>query len=88
MFDERAHTIALADFSSSWCIGRTVMNKDQIKGRAEQAKGAVKEATGKVLDDKELQTEGKIDKVAGKAQAGVGDVKEKVADKLNKKPQP
>lgn len=27
------------------------MNKDQVKGRARQVKGAVKEATGKVLDN-------------------------------------
>jgi uncharacterized protein YjbJ (UPF0337 family) len=35
------------------------MDKDRIKGSAEQAKGAVKEAAGKVLGDKKLQTEGK-----------------------------
>ena len=29
------------------------MDKDRIKGSAEQAKGAVKEAAGKILGDKE-----------------------------------
>ena len=41
------------------------MNKDQIQGRAEQAKGVVKEVTGKVIGNKELEIEGKIDEVLG-----------------------
>jgi uncharacterized protein YjbJ (UPF0337 family) len=31
------------------------MDKDRIKGSAEQAKGALKEAAGKVLGDKKLE---------------------------------
>ena len=38
------------------------MDKDRIKGSAEQAKGAVKEAAGKVFGDKKLETEGKTEK--------------------------
>jgi uncharacterized protein YjbJ (UPF0337 family) len=34
------------------------MDKDRIKGSAEQTKGAVKEAAGKVFGDKKLETEG------------------------------
>ena len=56
------------------------MNKDQVKGRVEQAKGTVKEATGKVMNDRDLQAEGDIDKTAGKVQADYGDVKEKAKD--------
>jgi uncharacterized protein YjbJ (UPF0337 family) len=54
------------------------MNKDRIEGSAEQAKGAVKEAAGKVLGDKKLETEGKTDKIAGKFQNAVGGVKDAV----------
>ena len=43
-----------------------MVNKDQVKGVAKQAKGAVKEAAGKVTGSKKLQAEGKADKVAGK----------------------
>ncbi|MEP6738799.1 MAG: CsbD family protein [Caldimonas sp.] len=60
------------------------MNKDQVKGRAEEAKGSVKEATGKVVGNKDLQAEGMIDKAAGKAQAGYGDAKEKLKDAIDK----
>ena len=45
------------------------MDKDRIKGSAEQAKGAVKEAAGKVFGDKKLETEGKTEKAAGKVQS-------------------
>ena len=56
------------------------MNKDQVKGRVEQAKGAVKDTTGKVVGNKKLETEGQIDKATGKAQATYGDIKEDVKD--------
>jgi uncharacterized protein YjbJ (UPF0337 family) len=42
------------------------MNKDRIKGSAEQAKGKVKEVAGKATGDKKLQSEGKAQKVGGK----------------------
>ena len=60
------------------------MNKDQVKGRVEQAKGSVKETTGKVVGNPNLQGEGAIDKAAGKAQATYGDLKEKVKDAVDK----
>ena len=56
------------------------MNKDQVKGRMEQAKGSVKEVAGKVVGNKKLEVEGQVDKVGGKAQATYGDLKEDVKD--------
>ena len=41
------------------------MDKDRIKGSANQAKGAIKEAAGKVTGDAKLEAEGKSDKIAG-----------------------
>ena len=57
------------------------MNKDQIKGRVEQAKGKVKEVAGKVVGNERLETEGQANKVKGKVQAGYGDIKEHAKDK-------
>lgn len=54
------------------------MNKDQVEGRYEEAKGKVKEVAGNVAGDKELEVEGNIQKNLGKVQAGVGDVKEDI----------
>ena len=60
------------------------MNKDQVKGRVEEAKGSVKEATGKAVGNHKLQSEGAVDKAAGKAQASYGDAKEKIKSAVDK----
>jgi len=54
------------------------MDKDRIAGAANQAKGAVKDAVGKVTGDTKLQAEGKADKAAGKVQNTVGGAKDAV----------
>jgi len=57
------------------------MNNDRIEGIAKQAKGAVKDAAGKILGDAKLQAEGKTDKVAGKIQNAVGGLKDAANEK-------
>ncbi|MDQ6765577.1 MAG: CsbD family protein [Verrucomicrobiota bacterium] len=49
--------------------------KDKVKGKIEQAKGAVKEGAGKATGNAELQDRGTAQKVGGKIQNKVGDVK-------------
>lgn len=51
------------------------MHKDQVTGRVEQAKGAIKEVAGKVVGNESLEAKGKVQKTAGKAKAAVGDIK-------------
>lgn len=60
------------------------MNQDQAKGRMEQAKGKVKEVAGKATGNERLKTEGRLDQVAGKTQAGYGDAKERAKDLVDK----
>ena len=62
---------------------RTLSLRLNVKGAADKAKGAIKEAAGKVTGDRKLQTEGKIDKAKGAAHNVAGDVKDAVrkADK-------
>ena len=60
------------------------MNKDQIKGRVEQAKGNVKQAAGKVVGNDKLQTEGMADQLQGKVQANYGDAKQNAKDTAHK----
>jgi uncharacterized protein YjbJ (UPF0337 family) len=57
------------------------MDKDRIKGAAQQAKGTVKEAAGKVTGDTKLQAEGKANKAAGKVQNVVGRLKDRLRGK-------
>jgi uncharacterized protein YjbJ (UPF0337 family) len=52
------------------------INKDQVKGRLEEAKGKVKELVGKVVGNKDLEVKGNIQKNVGAVQASAGDAKE------------
>ena len=56
------------------------INKDQVKGRVEEAKGKVKEVAGKLTGDETLEIKGKVQKLVGKAQAKFGDVKQDIKD--------
>jgi uncharacterized protein YjbJ (UPF0337 family) len=60
------------------------MDKDRIKGMGDQAKGTIKDATGKILGDSKLQADGKADKVKGKIENAVGGAKDTVRDAFNK----
>ncbi len=56
------------------------MDKDRIKGIGDQAKGAVKDATGKVTGDAKLQAEGKADKLKGKLENAAGGARDAVRE--------
>jgi uncharacterized protein YjbJ (UPF0337 family) len=57
------------------------MDKDRIKGSAEQIKGRVKEAAGKALGDKKLETKGNTEQAAGKARNAIGGLKDALRGK-------
>jgi len=50
------------------------MTEDEFKGKAREVKGRVKDAMGGLTNDPEMQVEGKIDKLTGKAQNTLGKV--------------
>jgi uncharacterized protein YjbJ (UPF0337 family) len=52
------------------------MDKDRVEGTLDKAKGAVKDAVGKLTGDTKLQAEGKADKASGTVQNTVGGVKD------------
>jgi len=51
------------------------INKYQVKGRVEEAKGKVKEVAGKLVGNEKLEVKGIAQKIAGEAQAKFGDIK-------------
>ena len=53
---------------------------DKIKGNLHEAKGKVKEQTGKAIGNPDLEDRGTGEKVGGKVEKKVGDIK-KVFDK-------
>jgi len=62
-------------------------NKDEVKGKAEQVKGIVKEKAGQVTGDKDLEAGETVDQVGGKPREGVRAAKRHVketADVLKK----
>jgi uncharacterized protein YjbJ (UPF0337 family) len=60
------------------------MDKEHVKGAADKAKGAVKDAVGGLTGDDKLQAEGKLDKAKGAVREKVGDVKDAFRDSSKK----
>lgn len=56
------------------------MDKDRVKGAANQAVGKVKEVAGKATDSAKLEAEGTAQKTGGKLQSAAGKAKDAVRD--------
>jgi uncharacterized protein YjbJ (UPF0337 family) len=56
------------------------MDKDRIAGAAKEIKGALKDAAGRIVGNERLQAEGKAEKLAGKVQNALGQVKDDVIE--------
>jgi uncharacterized protein YjbJ (UPF0337 family) len=52
------------------------VDKEHVKGAADKAKGAIKDAAGKMTGDKQMQAEGKLDKAKGAVHQAAGDIKD------------
>lgn len=57
------------------------IDKDRVEGSAEQLKGRVKEAAGKVTGDEKLKNDGRADQAKGKLQNMVGGLKDALRGK-------
>ncbi len=57
-------------------------NRDEMEGKFEQAKGAVKENVGRATGDRDMETEGAADRAEGNLQEGYGTAKRKVGDAI------
>ena len=64
-------------------MGAHSMNRDEMKGKAEKAKGYIKEEAGELLDDPELEAEGRAERTVGKLREGFGKAKKKVGEALH-----
>jgi uncharacterized protein YjbJ (UPF0337 family) len=64
------------------------MDKDRIAGAATEAKGAIKDAAGKLVGNDKLQAEGKADKIVGKVQNAFGQAKDELRDDAAKANRP
>ena len=56
------------------------MNQDELRGKADQLKGRVKDTVGKATGDERLRDEGAMDEASGEVQETFGKAKRKVND--------
>jgi uncharacterized protein YjbJ (UPF0337 family) len=56
------------------------MDKDEIKGKAKEATGYIKEKAGEMMNDPDLETEGEVEKAEGKVQHAWGKAKDTARD--------
>ncbi|HYG12320.1 MAG TPA: CsbD family protein [Pyrinomonadaceae bacterium] len=57
-------------------------NSDEMEGKFDQAKGAVKENVGEATGDRDMETEGEADRASGNIQEGFGTARRKVGETI------
>ena len=57
-------------------------NEDEVKGKFDQAKGAVKENIGRATNDPDMESEGQADRAGGNLREGFGTARRKVGDAI------
>jgi len=58
------------------------MNRDEIKGKFDQAQGKVKEGLGHATADERLRDEGVADQAEGQTREGYGKVKRNIGEAI------
>jgi uncharacterized protein YjbJ (UPF0337 family) len=61
----------------------STVNKNEVAGKTEQAKGAVKQKVGELTGNEDLEVSGTVDKVKGKARETVGTAQRKVDEAVD-----
>ncbi|MDG4478879.1 CsbD family protein [Streptococcus parasuis] len=64
------------------------MSEEKFDAKKDELVGTVKKVAGKVTGDKELETEGKVEELTGKAGALIADAKDAVKGVINGIKQP
>ena len=59
-----------------------LVNKDEVKGKWEQAKGTIKDKVGEATGDSDLEVEGEAQHAGGEVQESWGKVKRKVSNAI------
>lgn len=58
------------------------MNRDEVKGKARDIKGHVKEAAGALVGNERLEKEGELDQASGEAEQTVGKARRKLGEAI------
>jgi uncharacterized protein YjbJ (UPF0337 family) len=57
-------------------------NRDELEGKLDQAKGSAKETVGRLINDRDLESEGNADRTGGKVQEGFGKGRRKIGEAI------
>lgn len=60
-----------------------IPNKDEVKGKWEQVKGAVKDKVGEATNDRDLEAEGEVQRAEGETQETWGKFKRGVSETVD-----
>jgi uncharacterized protein YjbJ (UPF0337 family) len=58
-------------------------NRDEVEGKADRAKGKIKETTGNLTDDERLRNEGEADQAEGELEESFGRGRRKVGEAVD-----
>lgn len=59
-------------------------NKEEVKGKGKQIKGAIKDKVGEVIGNPDLEAEGEAERASGKVQEQVGKARRKAGEAIEK----
>jgi len=59
------------------------MNKDQVKGRAEEVAGKTKKVVGSIVGNEHLKDKGRLEEAKGKVRSTYGDAKHQLDKKVD-----
>jgi uncharacterized protein YjbJ (UPF0337 family) len=57
-----------------------MIDKDRIKGAAQKIKGSIEKTVGKMIGNRKLEADGKVDEAAGSVRKSIGEAKDVVRD--------
>jgi len=72
--------LRLRPFEQKALAKENAMNKDELKGKAQKAKGYVKEEAGELTGDRDLEAEGRSERAIGAAREKFGKARKKVGE--------
>ena len=58
-------------------------NSDEVEGKFDQAKGAIKDKVGEVTGNERLEAEGEAERAGGNLQEGFGTARRKVGETID-----
>ena len=65
-----------------WLVEEHTMNRDEIEGKKDHLKGRIKQATGTLTGDADLEKEGAGERAGGELQEGFGKARRKVGEAI------